>query len=328
MYIRCERPALARGISPKPRMTVVRERIPLPSGQSFRLLHWCENLHDVELVLSPQRRVHISGEGEHWHYHEAYELTYFESGEGTRFVGDRIQQFQKGDLVLLGANLPHYWHTRGNSSGWSVQWNLPPTHHFWGLPETEELSRFFKSAARGVRFQGNAAQSISTLLPMLADTQGLDRFGLLLRILACATSAPAGEHDFISKNSFSLSAVSRHQSSMQAAIRFLLENYRNQMRLSEVLKVAGMSRSTFARQFKKHSGKTLSEFLQHIRLDAACRELARTDNHIVDVAFGNGFTQVSFFNRLFRRSLKHSPSEYRRLCRRRKDGRLPKLVKR
>lgn len=309
-------------------MTFVREKVPLPSGQSFRLLRWSENLHDVDMVISPERHVRISGEGEHWHYHEAYELTYFEAGEGTRFVGDHIQQFHNGDLVLLGANLPHYWHTRGRSRGWSVQWNLPPTHHFWAFPETEALSRFFKSAERGIQFHGAVAETVSGLFPKLADTQGLDRFGLLLRMLSAAASGPPNEHEYISENSFSLSAVSRHQTSIQAAIRYLLENYRNQMRLSEILSVAGMSRSTFARQFKKHSGKTLSEFLQHIRLDAACRELAKTDNPIIDVAFGNGFTQVSFFNRLFKRALRRSPSEYRRVCRRRKDGRLPKLPKR
>ena len=116
-------------------MPAVREKILVPAGQSFRLLRWQDNLHDVDLVLSPRHSVRIVGEGEHWHYHEAFELTFFESGEGTRFVGDQIQPFQRGDLVLLGANLPHYWHTRGRSAGWSVQWHLPPTHPFWTLPE-------------------------------------------------------------------------------------------------------------------------------------------------------------------------------------------------
>jgi AraC-like DNA-binding protein len=269
----------------------------------------------VELVLSPQRRVHILGEGEHWHYHEAFELTYFESGEGTRFVGDQIQQFQHGDLVLLGANLPHYWHTRSQSKGWAVQWHYPPTHHFWAIPETGMLGPFFKSAARGIQFRGHTAEILSGQLQQLADTNGLDRFGLLLRLFAIAATAPACDRDFIYVNSFSLSAVSRHQISMQAAIGFLLANFRKEIRLTEILEVAKMSRSTFERQFKKHSGKTLSDFLQQIRLDAACRELARTDNPIIDVAFGNGFTQVSFFNRVFRRSLKCSPSDYRCRCR-------------
>ncbi len=306
-------------------MSIVRERIYLPSGQLFRLLHWSENLHDVELVHSPRERLQLEGEGKHWHYHEAFELTYFESGEGTRFVGDRIQPFQRGDLVLLGSNLPHYWHTRGRSTGWSLQWHLPAAHHFWAFPETKMLAAYFKSAARGIQFHGHTAEQLARELRGLADTEGLAQLGLLFRLFALAAEAPEQEREFISANSFSLSAVSLHQSAMQAAIGFLLANFKKDIRLGDLLKVTHMSRPTFSRQFRIHSGKTLSQFLQQIRLDAACRELAETDNAIIDVALGNGFSQVSFFNRVFRRVLKCSPTDYRHRCHRRIAGGLTRL---
>lgn len=299
-------------------MSLVRERIYLTDGHLFRLLHWSENLYDVELVLSPRERLHFEGEGKHWHYHEAYELTYFESGEGTRFVGDRIQPFQRGDLVLLGSNLPHYWQTRGRSSGWSLQWHLPATHHFWAFPETKMLAPFFNSAARGIQFRGRSAEELAVTLRTLADTKGLAQLGLLFRLFALAAEAADSDWEYISANSFSLSSVSLHQSAMQAAIGFLLANYKKDIRLNDLLKVTHMSRPTFSRQFRIHSGKTLSQFLQQIRLDAACRELVETNHAIIDVALNSGFSQVSFFNRVFRRVHKRSPSDYRHRIQRRK----------
>jgi AraC-like DNA-binding protein len=99
---------------------------------------------------------------------------------------------------------------------------------------------------------------------------------------------------------------------MRAAMRFLLTNYRDEIHHSQVLEVTRMSKSTFCRYFKNHSGKTLEKFLQQLRVDAACRELAETDKPIIEVALGCGFSQISFFNRVFQRTLGCTPSHYRK----------------
>ena len=148
---------------------------------------------------------------------------------------------------------------------------------------------------------------------------GLDRLGQLLRLLAAAAVSPARDQVLLSQQSFSLSAESRHQDTMQAAIRFLLAQYRNEIRLQQLLDVTRMSKPTFSRQFKKHSGKTLNEFLQQIRLAAACHELVTTDQPIIDLALGCGFSQISFFNRVFRRAYRCSPSLFRQRRRRGKN---------
>lgn len=301
-------------------MTFYREQIQIPTGQSFRVLRWRDNLRDMEQVITPKRSVRIGGEGDHWHYHQALELTLFLTGEGTRFVGDRIQSFGSGDLVLLGENLPHYWHTRGPSTGISIQWHFPPPHPFWAFPESEFLDAYFKAATRGIQYAGRTAADLSARMHQLLETEGLDRLGLLLRIFAAGAAAPAGDQGFISANSLSLAAETRHQAAMRAAIRYVLIHFREEIRLPRILEEVRMSKPTFSRQFKAHCGKSLSEFVLQVRLDAVCHDLAETDHSIIDVALGNGFSQISFFNRVFRRAMKCSPSEFRAQARKEIPG--------
>ena len=293
-------------------MSIVQEKIQIPAGHSFRLLRWRENFRDVDVIISAGQRMRIVGEGEHWHYHEACELLFFETGSGTSFIGDRIQAIQPGDVVLVGPNLPHYWHMRGPCSGWLVQWHWEPAHHVWALPETAVLDRLYKDAARGIQFFGRTAGTLAAQLLELAGTEGLNRFGNLLRLLATAANASDRERVLISQSSLSFAVGSRYQAAMQAVIRHVFENFRRQIRLEEVLRVANMSKPTFSREFKTHAGMPLSVFLQQIRMEAVCHELVGTDHPITEVALNNGFTELSFFYQLFRRVHRCNPMEYRR----------------
>jgi AraC-like DNA-binding protein len=83
------------------------------------------------------------------------------------------------------------------------------------------------------------------------------------------------------------------------------------VRLEDLLEVTGMSRPTFARQFKEHAGKSFSSFLNQVRIHAVCRALQETDLQITEIALSHGFRQLSFFNRLFRREMGVPPSRYR-----------------
>ena len=126
--------------------------------------------------------------------------------------------------------------------------------------------------------------------------------------MAAIMAAAVSSHDIAAR---SVSASSRHQTAIGLALRYLIANFRDEIRLDGLLKLTGMSRPTFARQFKEQSGRTLSEFVNELRLQAACRELLESDRSVLEISLECGFGQISFFNRLFRREKGCSPREFR-----------------
>jgi mannose-6-phosphate isomerase-like protein (cupin superfamily) len=62
------------------------------------------------LKVSPQslrsfsiRRDNVNYFYNQYHYHPEIELLFIDKGTGTQFVGDSIQRFQDGDLLLIGS---------------------------------------------------------------------------------------------------------------------------------------------------------------------------------------------------------------------------------
>src|SRR5512134_3022387 len=69
------------------------ERVTVPDGASWAMLH--RRLDDGIPFI--------------WHYHPEFELTLTLNSRGQRYIGDNVSNYDDGDLVLLGPNLPHTW---------------------------------------------------------------------------------------------------------------------------------------------------------------------------------------------------------------------------
>src|SRR5690606_16125725 len=104
-----------------------------------------------------------------WHYHTELELIHFKKGFGTQFVGDSIENFKEGDIVLLGSKLPHYWRfdnsyildTSKKADVHVVHFNSD----FWGetflnLPENTNIRALFERARLGLKISGSTNKKV------------------------------------------------------------------------------------------------------------------------------------------------------------------------
>ena len=76
---------------------------------------------------------------------------------------------------------------------------------------------------------------------------------------------------------------------------------------------AGIPERTFKRRFKAATGNSLIEYLQNLRIEEAKRLLEGSDMPIEAISEEAGYSDTSFFRRLFKRRTGVNPSDYRRL---------------
>jgi len=110
------------------------------------------------------------------------------------------------------------------------------------------------------------------------------------------------------------STYGMHNSTMVLnAIQYINGNYQNQKILSGFCEQFHFSPQYVSRRFKQETGFTIKEYLQKVRMEKSCELLSGSDMFISEIAQAVGYTDVKFFNVLFRRTLKMSPREYRKI---------------
>jgi transcriptional regulator GlxA family with amidase domain len=106
---------------------------------------------------------------------------------------------------------------------------------------------------------------------------------------------------------------------IDAAARWIRENYVKPISITDAARVAAMSERNFLRRFKAQIGLTPSEYLLRARLDASCMLLAGTDLPVDKIARRCGAGSGDGLAKIFRKRLSISPTEYR-MAGRRKQG--------
>ncbi|MDR5831941.1 helix-turn-helix domain-containing protein [Caballeronia sp. LP006] len=103
---------------------------------------------------------------------------------------------------------------------------------------------------------------------------------------------------------------------IDAAARWMRENYVKPISITDAARVAAMSERNFLRRFKAQIGLTPSEYLLRARLDASCMLLAGTDLPVDKIARRCGAGSGDGLAKIFRKRLSISPTEYRMAGRR------------
>ncbi|MET7900705.1 AraC family transcriptional regulator [Streptomyces sp. NPDC005336] len=247
-----------------------------------------------------------------WHYHREYELTLITEGLGTRYVGTTVEHYRPGDLVLLGPDLPHTFTSElydGIAEAAVVQFR----HGFLGegffaFPQFRTIAALLSRSARGLRFTPAPADvhGLFAELPRLdAAAQTLGLLDVLRRLAHTGTGTP------ITGPGYAPAPTTAVRDRIDSVCRHLQQTHTRPVQLTEVAALVHMSPTSFSRFFRRAMGRTLTDYVNQLRVETACSLLTSTRLPVTDIATRSGYQNLSNFNRRFRELKGLRPTEYR-----------------
>ncbi|ANY65286.1 AraC family transcriptional regulator [Paenibacillus sp. BIHB 4019] len=99
---------------------------------------------------------------------------------------------------------------------------------------------------------------------------------------------------------------------LKKSILYIQLHYRRQIRIGELAEQIPMSEGQFFRFFKSMTRQTPVEYLNAYRVNQAAELLLHTERKISDIALEVGFDHISYFVKVFRKTLNCTPSDFRK----------------
>ncbi|ARV16614.1 AraC family transcriptional regulator [Polaribacter sp. SA4-12] len=247
-----------------------------------------------------------------WHYHPEWELTFIAESIGIRSVGNSIQAYKPGELVLVGPNLPHCWKTNKTTKRLAksvvIQFKKDLLGVGW-MEKNEFLSvkKMLQKSNFGLIFNELTALDIGkkmVLMKEMSPTLRLIEFIKLLHELSLA------ENEVLSLGtSFNVNSLVSDR--VHKIIDFVEKNYQNKIDSSQLGELVFMTPVSFSKFFKKTFNKTFTSYLNEYRVSKACELLKEADISVEQIAFETGYPNLSFFHRQFKLFTKRTPAQYR-----------------
>jgi AraC-like DNA-binding protein len=253
-----------------------------------------------------------------YHFHPEYELTCILQGSGKRFVGSHMEDFEAGDLVLLGPNLPHCWKLEAEgqnhdaASAVVIQFTAGFLgDEFFNRNELQHIKKLFERSGCGISFHSDTRTNAGERL--LALSREENSFRMLIGLLEILQRlAASGEYTLLDQNRVIAEPSLAEQERINPVFAYLVENFRKHVSLDVAAGIANMTTNAFCKYFKKITRKTFMETIIEYRLNYAIQQLVQTDKPISDISFDSGFGDVSHFYKMFKVKMHLSPLNYRK----------------
>ncbi|MGE7773942.1 AraC family transcriptional regulator [Chitinophaga sp. NPDC101104] len=255
-----------------------------------------------------------------FHFHRGYEVTLIVKSAGQVYVGNKVVNYDEGEIFMFGPGLVHCFSNDNLSVGKNenvhavvVQFEADfMGKDFFETLELRNIKQLLQRSAYGIKF-GNNHASLHQLFFQFQPNQQMKNLIVLLQILEELCQFNKEDGSIITDDSRKIQYKESDAEKLSSIFNYVLENYHHDVDIRTAASLACMNEAAFCRFFKRNTHKTFSQFVNEIRISHATRLLIGKDDNITDICYACGFDNVSYFNRQFKIHQGITPREYRKV---------------
>jgi AraC-like DNA-binding protein len=255
-----------------------------------------------------------------WHCHPEYELTLTLNSLGHRYIGDDVDSYADGDLVLIGPSIAHSWQSQAiiNDAEPHVALVAWFTHE-WAerlfdlMPEFRGLEALMNRARCGVAFSHAARDKVRPLMLAMRNAPPAQRTLLLLSAIEVLIADRDAEN--LTNNLQEDQAIVAQDPRLIRVLNHLHHHFTEAISLDQLAEMACVSTSALQRIFRRQARMTVIDYVIRLRIGRACSMLIHESTAIATIAAEVGYSNMALFNRHFLRLKGNRPSAFRKLHR-------------
>ena len=248
-----------------------------------------------------------------FHWHTEYEIIVVREGEIELTANDRSETLKAGDVLFLSDGTLHGGTPVGDTAVYDCI--VFDDGIITKNSTAGEIREIFRHGAAVRSFMPKVEYpEISLCASNLADALTRSEtensswgeiicLGLFLQFFGNVIRFGCSEKGYTETN--------RHISRLKSALAYMEEHYREKVTLEDLAEAAGVTPKYLCRSFCSLTGKTPISYLNEYRIDCACELLRTTDESMLEIVDLCGFSDQSYFVRLFKRQKGITPGQYR-----------------
>ena len=245
------------------------------------------------------------------HYHSFWEIDFVKSGEGVNIFENVTYPFQPGDIYIIHPYEMHNAFPEGEIELYAIQFSEDSVVRsvFSDAEYSGELAhRRFRNLVRAdqpgySRLRAALEHTLVEWRERRVGWRPATRLSLAQLFIELVRNFSDPDYD---------EKAHPHNRGVLQALDYINLNDTKKLTLEQAAREALMNKNYFCTVFKQQMGCTYYNYVNTLRLRHACTLLKSTERPVKEIALGCGFSDISTFNKAFRKAYGIPPGEYRK----------------